>query len=156
MPDGIGPTLDQRRARHAWDAVARIKAKDEKKKNAQKTTRASDRKDDKPSFGSGYAREAKRLPIRILTAGLGHALAFLNAKANKAEASTDLLRDVADWALVKRDGPDSTDERPAADALIEEIVRRDATFLQVAADEVLAYLHWLTRFAEAEFGADDD
>lgn len=154
MRDEIGPTLDQRRARHAWNAVARIKIRDVEKKKEKRRT--SDLQGDRPSFGSSYARESKRLPVRILTAGLGHALAFLNAKASKAEASTDLLRDVADWTLDKRDNLNSTDEQPAADALIEEIVRRDAAFLQIATDEVLAYLQWLGRFAEAEFGADDD
>lgn len=132
------PTLDQRRARHAWDAVARV------------------RNNSKQS--SSYAREAKRLPVRILTAGLGHALAFLNAKAGAGRDSANvlLLRDVADWVLDKRDNPDSSAERPEPCALIERIVAGDATFLQFATDEVLAYLQWLTRFAEAEFGADED
>lgn len=140
MSAAPGPTLDQRRARHAWDAVARIR-------NDSKA---------RPS-ASSYAREAKRLPVRILTAGLGHALAFLDAKAGRDEsANTALLRDVADWVLNKRENPDSAADRPAPNALIERIVASDATFLQIATDEVLAYLQWLTRFAEAEFGANDD
>lgn len=140
MPADSEPTLDQRRARHAWDAVARV------------------RNNSKRSSGKSYAREAKRLPVRILTAGLGHALAFLNAKAGagRDSANVSLLRDVADWVLDKRDNPDSSAERPEPCALIERIVAGDATFLQFATDEVLAYLQWLTRFAEAEFGADED
>ena len=132
------PTLDQRRARHAWDAVARVR--------------------NHPRQSSSYAREAKRLPVRILTAGLGHALAFLNAKAGAGGESANvlLLRDIADWVLDKRGNPDSSAERPEPCALIEKIVARDAAFLQFATDEVLAYLQWLTRFAEAEFGADED
>ncbi len=58
--------------------------------------------------------------------------------------------------LDKRDNPDSSAERPEPCALIERIVAGNATFLQFATDEVLAYLQWLTRFAEAEFGADED
>ena len=142
MSAAPGPTLDQRRARHAWDAVARIR-------NDPKAR----------SSASGYAREAKRLPVRILTAGLGHALAFLCAKAGSGKtesANTALLRDVADWVLDKRGNPDSTADRPASNALVEKIVASDATFLRVTTDEVLAYLQWLTRFAEAEFGADED
>lgn len=138
VPATPGPTLDQRRARHAWGAVARVR--------------------NDPKRSSGYAREAKRLPVRILTAGLGHALAFLNAKAGAGRESANvlLLCDVADWVLDKRGNPDSSADRPEPYALIEKIVAGDAAFLQFATDEVLAYLQWLTRFAEAEFGADED
>ena len=140
MSDAVGPTLDQRRARHAWEAVARVKARDA------------------ATLGSNYAREAKRLPVRILTAGLGHALAFLYAKASsQAEsANTLLLRDVADWVLDKRRRSDSGADRPSADSLIDKIVKGDGSFLRITTEEVLAYLQWLTRFAEAEFRDDKD
>ena len=140
MSDAAGRTLDQRRARHAWEAVARVKA------------------GDAATLGSSYAREAKRLPIRILTAGLGHALAFLHAKASSQveSANTLLLRDVADWVLDKRRRSNGGVDRPSADALIEKIVKGDANFLRVTTEEVLAYLQWLTRFAEAEFKDDKD
>ena len=140
MSDAIGPTLDQRRARHAWEAVARVKA------------------GDAATLGSNYAREAKRLPVRILTAGLGHALAFLHAKASSQveSANTLLLRDVADWVLDKRRRSDGGADRPSADALIDKIVKDDANFLRITTEEVLAYLQWLTRFAEAEFKDDKD
>ena len=128
MIDEIGPTLDQRRARHAWEAVARMA---EHSDGLQKA----------------YRREAKRLPVRILTAGLGHALAFLNAKSN--DGNEQLLRDVADWVLEKRRRPDGDNERPEASALIKKIIGSNGIFLQVATDEVLAYAQWLNRFAEA-------
>ena len=133
MSDGPAPTLDQRRARHAWEAVARVKSRPG---NDQKA----------------YRREAKRLPVRTLTAGVGHALAFLKAKNNTA--NDELLRDVADWVIDKRTRPDSPEERPRAGALIEKIVKGDGTFLQVTTDEVLAYMQWLTCFAEAELEDD--
>ena len=134
MNDTIGPTLDQRRARHAWEAVVRIKKRSGKIQKA-------------------YRREAKRLPVRTLTAGVGHALAFLKAKNN--EANDELLRDAADWVIDKRRRPDSLAERPEAGALIERIVKGDGTFLQVTTDEMLAYMQWLTRFAEAELEDDE-
>ena len=142
MSAALGPTLDQRRARHAWDAVARVRDHPKARSSA-----------------SSYAREAKRLPVRILTAGLGHALAFLCAKAGSGRdenANTWLLRDVADWVLDKRGNPDSAADRPAPNALIEKIVASDAAFLRITTDEVLAYMQWLTRFAEAELKADED
>lgn len=152
MHDGTGPTLDQRRARHAWEAVARIKATGARRTG--KDARKEDRQES--TLEKSYSREAKRLPVRILTAGLGHALAFLHAKSAAANANDALLRDVADWVLDKRDRPDSTNQRPGPNALMDKIIEQDGTFLQVATDEVLAYLLWLTRFVEAEFGAGED
>lgn len=137
MSDGPGPTLEQRRARHAWEAVARIE-------ESQK------------SLGASYAREAKRLPIRIVTAGLGHALAFLEAKSKSGDANDHLLRDVADWVIDKRSQPESAGERPKAGALIEKIIWGNGAFLQVTTEEVLSYMQWLTRFAEAKLGGEDD
>ena len=164
MSAAPGPTLDQRRARHAWDAVARIRNDSKARPSASSYAREAKRtamtgmpRDPARPSASSYAREAKRLPVRILTAGLGHALAFLDAKAGRDEsANTALLRDVADWVLNKREKTGSSAERPKSNALIEKIVTSDAAFLQIATDEVLAYLQWLTRFAEAEFGANDD
>ena len=134
MRDATAPTLDQRRARHAWEAVARM-AKH-------------------PDVQKSYRREAKRLPVRTLTAGLGHALAFLNAKRNPA--NEELLRDVADWVLEKRGRPESVRERPKADMLIKKIIDSDGIFLRTTTDEVLAYAQWLNRFAEAELADEED
>ncbi len=129
MSEQNQPTLDQRRAKHAWDAVERM-AKN--KKNEQEE----------------YQRATKQLPVRILTAGLGHALAFLRAKGRNANDA--LLQDLADWVLNNRNSLENSKEQPKADALIQEIIKRDSAFLRVTTDEVLAYLQWLTRFAEAE------
>ena len=134
MHDATKPTLDQRRARHAWQSVA------------QMTKHSRDHQ-------KAYRREAKRLPVRTMTAGLGHALAFVNAKRNVA--NDELLRDVADWVLQKRGQPESVLERPKAGALIEKIIKSDGIFLRTTTDEVLAYVQWLSRFAEAELEDDD-
>lgn len=128
------PTLDQRRAGHAWEAVARVAERSGK-------------------LPKGYRREAKRLPVRILTAGLGHALAFARAKGGPS--GEELLQDVADWVLSKRNRPDDAAPRPAADALIEKIIKGSATDLRLYTDETLAYLEWLTRFAEAKLEDDE-
>jgi len=140
MSDAQAPTLDQRRARHAWEAVKRVASSSN------------------PSIGEDYAREVKRLPVRIVGAGLGHAAAFLLAKRNMqgGDANEALLCDLADWVLDKRDNPESRTKRPEASALVEEITKRDGTFLQIATDEAFAYLRWLTRFAEAELKASED
>lgn len=134
MSSDTGPTLDQRRAGHAWEAVARVAELSGK-------------------FPKSYRRQAKRLPVRILTAGLGHALAFARAKGGSS--GKELLQDVADWVLNKRNRPDDSAPRPAADALIEKIIKGSATDLRLYTDETLAYLEWLTRFAEAKLEDDE-
>ncbi len=122
-------TLEQQRARHAWEAVDRAKGKN----------------------GEDYAREAKRLPVRIMTSGLGASLAFLDAK-NKTEVSDDL----ADWLLTHRRLFDrGSSQESKTKALKRAIVKRDADFLRHATEEAMLYLKWLTRFAEAELKSED-
>lgn len=120
-------SLDQRRAKHAWEVVRRVNESPDK---------------DKVDF----RRQTKRLPVQIVTSGLGQALAFLKAK----DYSPDLQNAVRDWmsTRIPVTTGDSTD-------LIERIVNGDSDFLRRATDEVLAYMQWLTRFAEAELPKDD-
>jgi CRISPR-associated protein Cmr5 len=112
-------TLDQKRARHAWDVIQRVVKEPE-----------SVRKD----FGT----QAKKLPARIMAAGLGQALAFLEAKGKTAL----LLEALAAWIHERRHT--AGDRR-----LVVRIIEGDADFLRYATAESLAYLQWLVRFAEA-------
>ncbi len=121
-----GPTLDQRRASHAWDVVQRAQKKE-----------GHHEKQDPKKFGG----QAKKLPTRIMAAGLGQALAFLKAK----NYAPGLLAEMSDW-ISTRIPP----KRGEPKDLLERIVRGDSDFLRRATDEVLAYLVWLARFAEAE------
>ena len=89
---------------------------------------------------------AKRLPLRIMASGLGQALVFLKAKGYAPQ----LLREIGDWVLDKREKPGSTQPKPADDELIKRIINGDSDFLRRATDETIAYLQWLNRFAEAE------
>lgn len=128
------PTIknwDQCRARHAWERINSLVQKN-----------ASDRSKEQ---GAQYAREAHKLPVRIMASGLGQALAFLNAKANSRPGLKTLLDDLADWSFVERDlpGKDRT-------SLLKSVIFADSEFLRLATSEVLAYLQWLNRFAEAE------
>src|SRR5262249_55687000 len=110
------PTLDQRRAQHAWKAVKAVVdkvAKDKAKK-----------------FGG----QAKKLPTRIIASGLGQALAFLKAKGY----APDLLIELGDWVLDKRANPDSTKAKPKDDALLLQVIGGTSEFLRRATDEALA------------------
>lgn len=119
-------TLDQRRAKDAWDAVRRLERHPD-------------------NHAKEYAMEAKKLPMRIMAAGLGHALAFVDAKANAKPAMKQLLVDLTDWVIGKRGLKGS-----APESLLASIVAGDAIFLRRATEEALAYLQWLNRFVEAK------
>ena len=120
-------TLDQRRAEHAWQAVQ--VAKNNKDVDFEK-----------------FHGQAKKLPVRIIASGLGQALAFLKAK----NYAPKLLVALGDWVLDKRINPDSKKPEPDDMALLKAVVEGDAEFLRWATDEILAYLQWLVRFADAE------
>jgi len=122
----VRQTLDQRRASHAWDVVQRAKSKQGHHQNQ-----------DPKKFGG----QAKKLPTRIMAAGLGQALAFLKAKGY----APGLLAELNDW-VTARIPPAQGDPQD----LLERIVKGDSNFLCRATDEVLAYLVWLNRFSEAE------
>ena len=129
MSETPSATLDQQRARHAWGAIQRVSEWKESK-----------RKD--------YAGQAKKLPIRLMTSGLGQALAFILAKADnrdEPDPCQQLHEDLTKWTLVHRKLPGKHPE-----SLLKSICYGDAVFLRRATDEVLAYLEWLNRFAEAE------
>jgi len=141
MPQAISSqptTLDQRRASHAWDTIQQIK---QLPKNE----------------GKEYCGNAKKLPTRIMAAGLGQALAFILAKAgdpNTPKHKAHLKRihdDLTDWVIVKR-------PMAAVDtsSLVQSIIKGDSDFLRRATDEVLAYLTWFNRFAEAEGLTDEE
>ena len=127
------PTLDQRRAAHAWKAIQEVKAISKGQEE--------------------YKGEAKKLPMRIMAAGLGQALAFIASKAaDKKPGLQNLLRHLSEWVIEQRPLP-----AKAPGSLLQSIVLGDSDFLRRATEETLGYLQWLNRFAEAEGlkGADD-
>jgi CRISPR-associated protein Cmr5 len=128
------PTLDQRRAKHAWEAVTSFARQDA---------------DGKRRYGDDaqeYAREAKKLPARIMAAGLGQALAFILAKAKDKKPNLSRLHEhLSRWVIRERP---LTAKVP--DNLMLSIIEGDSMFLRQATAEALAYLQWLVRFADAE------
>jgi len=94
-----------------------------------------------------YKVEAKKLPTRIVTSGLGPAIAFLNAKE---KIPVNLAISLGDWVLDKRRNANSDRPEPAKDDLLKSIIGGDSESLRSATNECLAYLQWLNRFVEAE------
>lgn len=123
-------TLGQIRAQKAWDTV-------------EKATRLGD--NDKEDFG----REAKKLPTRIITAGLGHALAFVKAKGKTGPGKALLYRSVSEMIAERIPPRSEGGKKKEPSDLLERIVRGDAVFLRRATAETLEYLQWVARFAEA-------
>lgn len=83
-----------------------------------------------------YGTHVRKLPTRIAASGLGQALAFMVAKGY----CPDILQALNHWILAKRD----------TDALLLEVIRGDSDNLRLRTAEALAYLQWLSRFAEAK------
>lgn len=118
------PSTEQKRARHAFEAI----------QNALKL----------PKEREDYSIHAKKMPVRIISAGLGQALAFILAKDN----ANELLQDLSDWVINKPEKYDPS-KRPDKSLLIQTIISGDADKLRYCTHETLAYLQWLNRFAEA-------
>jgi len=129
----MSQTLDQKRANHAYQAVEQAIA-----------GQGHHRGQDKNKFG----RHAKKLPIRILTAGLGPALAFIRAKRDEAPGLLAVLDDWMAQRIAVSQG------QPVE--LLQRVVSGNADFLRRATDETIAYLQWLNRFAEARGITDDE
>ncbi len=128
-----GPTLDQLRAQAAWNAVEHVR---QMKENIQQD----------------YLRESRRLSVRIRTAGLGQALAFLYAKRSGDDAKSRILSHLSSWLLRKRKLAKWRTEYTKENAVIRAVLEGDADLLRRATEEAQLYLMWITRFAQAEFG----
>ena len=134
MKGGASRSLDQQRARHAWNAV-----------NGAKTGLSGGEAEE-------FAAEAKRMPVRIMTSGLGQSIAFLRAKGGKAR--NRLVDELSGW-IFSRD-PGNRNRETGGRALTLAIMNGDSDFLRHATEEALMWLQWLTRFAEAEIGTNQD
>jgi CRISPR type III-B/RAMP module-associated protein Cmr5 len=121
-------TLDQKRAKHAWDVVSKAKQLDESRKK---------------DFGT----ELKKLPSRVIASGLGQAMVFLQARQDekKKPGVKLLIEGVSGWIAHMRPpkGQDKND-------IVQRIIQGDSDFLRWATAETLAYLQWLVRLADAE------
>ena len=136
--DSTRATLEQLRARHAWSVISDVRGS----------------KCDKD-----FAREVRRLPVRIRTAGLGQALRFIYAKSDGKDHRSQLLTVLGEWVLSKRRIARRPHATTSNSALLRAIIDNDADTLRRATEEVLLYLQWLSRFCEAEIKVeltDDD
>jgi CRISPR-associated protein Cmr5 len=128
-------TLEQKRAEQAWECV-------------QKVTKKSQ------EFKKKYGSLARKVPMLVLTNGLGQTLAFLKAKGKNDSANehTVLFRHLSDWVL--------SQVAPSATAsngyLLQWVLENDSVAYRRATTEALAFLTWLKRFAEAELPTEEE
>jgi CRISPR-associated protein Cmr5 len=118
-------TLDQKRARQAWENVKAVK---------------------KQPFEGDYGSLARRIPALVQTNGLGQTLAFLKAKGNDNKAHQVLYDHLSDWVV---------GQMGWRRELLVEVVERDTAGYRRATAEAMAFLNWLKRFAEAELEAEE-
>ena len=119
-------SLEQDRAAFAWAAVKAVKDK---------------------NFEKDYKSLVKKVPVLIMTNGLGNTLGYLKSKGKKHHE--ELIGNINRWATKREFGGDD---------ILEWIIDGGTSSFQVmqASREVLCMLNWLKRFATAELeGADE-
>jgi CRISPR-associated protein Cmr5 len=132
------PTLEQKRALHAWNAVKKVLEFPNKKDQEE------------------YQGEAKKLPSRIINAGLGQALAFIHAKRNKKKPLELLEEHISDWILIERKLLPHIPNNEKLKTLLVAIVESNSSeYLRRVTDETIAYMIWLNRFLEAQIESDN-
>lgn len=116
-------SLEQERAKKAWEAVSKAKKS--------------------PDYQKKYKSLARSAPASIQQNGLGQSLAFWRAKP-KDEHQIDLFNAISDWVKnqIKWQGNKHLLDWIVQDAKTDEYRR--------ATSEAIAFLQWVKRFAEAE------
>src|SRR3954463_13392713 len=105
MTARLTQTLDQERASHAWGVIERLPRDKEKPVGTQ----------------------TKKLPTRILTSGLGQALAFLEAKDASKKNLAPLLDALTDWMLRRQPVPQGQPKR-----LLVRLIQGNSDFQRLA------------------------
>jgi len=128
-------TLEQERAQQAWACVQEVTNKPQE-------------------FKKKYGSLARKVPMLVLTNGLGQTLAFLKAKGknNPADEHTVLFRHLSSWVLSQ---VASSTTASNGDLLLQWVLQNDSAAYRRATMEALAFLAWLKRFAEAELPTED-
>lgn len=119
-------TIEQARAKSAWEKVSAIVNE---------------------TWASEYRALARSTAADILTNGLGQTLAFLRAKAKDKHEPPHwtLYKHLSDWIAKDHQGDNAWEEN----GLLEWLIQQDSEVYRQTTVEVMAYLNWLKRFAEA-------
>ncbi len=118
-------TLEQVRARHAWEKTGHGIAK----------------------YGKDYVNEAKGLPALIMNSGLMQVMAFLQDKGGHHEA---LGQDLRDWLHEQCATPKDFEA-----FMEEMMNNADSRRFQWITSEAFAWLRWLRQLAAARHGGNE-
>lgn len=113
-------TLAQQRAAHAWKLVEAASVNHE-------------------GFDE-FHDHAKKLPMRIRASGLGQSFAFLSANGK----ALGLRSGIAAWCVERR-----LLTKADPEAVAERFRTCGSSEMRALAAEILAYLEWVVRFADA-------
>jgi len=127
-------TLEQERAQRAWECVQEVTSKSQ-------------------DFKNKYGSLARKVPMLVLTNGLGQTLAFLRAKGknDSTDEHTMLFQHLSRWVLSQVAPASTSDNRD----LLQWVLENDSAAYRRATTEALAFLTWLKRFAEAELPTEE-
>jgi len=130
---------DNKRAIDAWNCVDYV----EKECDSEK-------------FRKEYRSCVLKLPVLILTNGLGQTLAFLKSKGkgNEKNAHQRVYLDIQSWLFSKESRIDWGNIVVSRD-LIERVINVPSGAYRHITSETLAFLNWLKRFTEAALDMED-
>jgi len=97
----------------------------------------------KKSFKKDYKSYVKKIPMMILTNGLGATFAFIYSKKKKSEAYELIYKQVGDWFEIEED-------------LVKWIIDQKSPQYRATTNELLALFNWLKRFADGMIEGDGD
>jgi CRISPR-associated protein Cmr5 len=138
-------TLEMERATSAWQHIQDVKAR--------------------AKVRGRYGARVRDMGALIMTDGLGQSLAYLRAKGKSGQAADHrkpeqeahhlLFEHLSAWVVSVLEGTPGT---PVTGAhLLERLIKGEsAYYYRRATVETLAYVIWLKKFADAEFGDDID
>ena len=135
-------SLDQSRARFAWQCVRPLK--DGK----------AESKSGKGGLREEYHSVVRSCPSMLQSAGIGQSVAFLMAKAaDKKSGHAELLRQLTEWLLRNNNTVPWSDSKKPADVTAELLERlldeQDPAVWWRADEEAIEFSLWLKRFSES-------
>jgi len=95
-----------------------------------------------------YKSYVKKIPMMVLTNGLGATFAFVYSKKNK-EAYGLIYTQVDEW--LKKDYKQNNN-----DELVKWIIDQDSQSYRAVTNEVLALFNWLKRFADGMIEGEEE
>lgn len=131
MQENVIHGLEQGRAETAYDRVKAIVDDFDPEAEGLDEQEVSRRK----KVQKAYKTNAKKLPVLIITNGLGQALAYTKTR------NATLYQDLTDWLYSR--GLIQTD-----DDLVSEVIRMDSNEYRRLTTETLAFLNWVRRFVD--------